>query len=130
MRKHCLWAIGFCLVAALAFSPGLLAKHWVYLGNAHVDGNNDHDTIHTTDTQAFHTIQLRVHGGAVDFQRVVVHFGDGTQDELAVSQRVGSGDKTREIDLPGDHRTISSVEIWYAKEKWNQRPEVRLYAAP
>lgn len=130
MRKHSIWMIGLFFVFALIFSPSSPAKHWAYLGNAHVDGNADHDTIHVGGSERFHTIQLRVHGGAVEFERVVVHYGDGSQEEVSIRERVHSGGKSHEVDLPGEHRTIDSVEMWYAKEKWDQRPEVRLYAAP
>ena len=129
MRKHWVWMSILLLLVALALSPTLLAKDWVYLGNAHADGSTDHDTIRVSTNQAFHAIQLRVNGGAVDFERVVVHYGGGGKDELAVREHVGSGDKTDEIKLPGDHRTVESVEIWYAKEKLTQRPEIQLYAA-
>lgn len=130
MRKHCICATGLLFLIALVFGAGLEAKRWVYLGSAHIDGNADHDTIRVGGSERFHTIQLRVHGGAVDFERVIVHYGDGSQEELASRERVRDGGKTKEVDLPGEHRALDSVEIWYAKEKWDRRPEVRLYAAP
>ena len=39
------WAIGFVLV--LAFCTSVYAKggHWTYLGDSHVDGSVDHDSI-------------------------------------------------------------------------------------
>jgi len=128
LRKSLTSTIAFLFALALLASP-VLAKHWVYLGAAHIDGNVDHDNIHVGGSETFHTIQLRVSNGAVEFERVVVHFGDGTQEELPIRDRVRSGGKTHEIDLPGEHRTIDSVELWYGKDKWDTRPEVRLYAA-
>jgi hypothetical protein len=128
LRKHFVCTTALLFALALLSSPAQ-AKHWVYLGNAHVDGNVDHDNIHVGGPERFHTIQLRVEGGAVEFQRVVVHFADGTQEELRIQDRVRSGGKSHEVDLPGEHRAIDSVELWYAKEKWENRPEVRLYAA-
>ena len=118
----------------LAFAFGLAtsapAKRWVYLGNAHVDKSADHKTIHVAGSGQFHTIQLRVNGGGVEFERLVVHFADGTKEELPVQDHVRSGGKTHELDLPGDRRAIDSVELWYSKDHVNERPEVRLYAAP
>ena len=128
LRKSLTSTIAFLFALALLASP-VLAKHWVYLGAAHIDGNVDHDNIHVGGSETFHTIQLRVSNGAVEFERVVVHFGDGTQEELPIRDRVRSGGKTHEIDLPGEHRTIDSIELWYGKDKWDTRPEVRLYAA-
>jgi hypothetical protein len=34
-----------------------------------------------------------------------------------------------EFALPGDRRSFDSFEVWYGKERLNQRPEVRLYGA-
>jgi hypothetical protein len=126
-RKHSLGILGVLLVLAL-LSPESQAKRWVLLGTAHVDKNDDHKTIHVGDQAGqFRKIQVRVNGGAIDLQRLVVHFGNGTQEELAVSDRIRSGGKTPELDLPGEHRTIESVELWYSKEYADTRPEVSLY---
>ena len=129
LKKQFAWVLGALLILAVV-APVVHAKHWVMLGTAHVDKSEDHKTIHVGGAAGqFHNIQMRVNGGAVDFQRVVVHFGDGTQEELAVAERVRSGGKTRELDLPGERRTIDSVELRYSKENLDTRPEVSLYGA-
>ncbi len=35
----------------------------------------------------------------------------------------------RELNLPGERRTIDSVELRYSKENLDTRPEVALYGA-
>jgi Protein of unknown function (DUF2541) len=127
IRKHTPRVVGvLCLLALM--SPAAHAKHWILLGTAHVDKSEDHKTIHVgSEAGSFHKIQLHVNGGAVEFQRVVVHFASGTQEELPVAERVRSGGKTREIELPGEHRAIDGVELWYSKENLDTRPEVSLY---
>ena len=115
-----------CLLALML--PVAHARHWILLGTAHVDKSEDHKTIHVgSEAGSFHKIQLHVNGGGVEFQRVVVHFANGTQEELPLAERVRSGGKTREIELPGEHRAIDSVELWYSKENFDARPEVSLY---
>ena len=127
LKKHAPWVVAMLFVLAL-ISPVAHAKHWILLGTAHVDKSEDHKTIHVGSAAgSFHKIQLRVSGGAVEFQRVVVHFADGGQEELPVAERVRSGGKTREIELPGERRTIDGVELWYSKENLDTRPEVSLY---
>jgi hypothetical protein len=127
LKKHASWVLGVLLVAVLV-APIADAKHWILLGTAHVDKNEDHKTIHVGNGAGeFRKIQLRVNDGAIDLQRLVVHFGNGTQEELAVADRVRSGGKTPELDLPGERRTIESVELWYSKEYPDTRPEVSLY---
>ena len=75
----------------------------------------------------FRAIQLRISGGTIDFQRVVVHYGNGSQEELIFRERIPSGGRTRPMDLPGERRVIESVELWYSKESWHRRPKVDLY---
>jgi hypothetical protein len=128
LKKTILSAIG--LLFLLAYSASLYAQEgrWDYLGNAHVDGAQDHDNIHVGRRDGgFRAIQLRVSGGGIYFERVVVHFGNGTQEELVIRDHIPSGGSTRAIDLPGDRRVIESVELWYGKDKWEHRPKVSLY---
>ena len=127
MKKYSVWMAGLLVVLGLAVS--LQAREgWIYLGEAHVDGAQDHDKIKVGRSDGrFRAIQLRVSGGAIEFERVLVHFGDGTQEDLAIRERIPSGGRTRAIDLPGERRVIESVELWYSKEKWEHRPKVRLF---
>ncbi len=128
LKKRALWTIGVLLV--FAFSVSLYAQEgrWNYLGSAHVDGNQDHDNIKVGRHDGrFRAIQLRVSDGAIEFDRVVVHFGDGSHEELVIRDRIPSGGRTRAIDLPGERRTIESVELWYSKGRWEHRPKVSLY---
>ena len=118
------------ILFVLAFSVSLYAQEgrWDYLGNAHVDGGQDHDNIHVGRHDGrFRAIQLRVSGGGIYFERVVVHFGNGSQEELLLRDHIPSGRSTRAIDLPGERRVIESVELWYGKNKWEHRPKVSLY---
>ncbi|MFY9610760.1 MAG: hypothetical protein WAU45_19380 [Blastocatellia bacterium] len=100
---------------------------WEYLGQAHVDGRADHDRISVNSNRSFRSILLEVQGGAVEFNRVVVHFENGGDHEMEVRDRVPSGGRTRAIDLPGDRRNIRSVELWYERGNWRRRPTVKLY---
>jgi hypothetical protein len=131
IKRKNVWLLS--LLVSLAFAASIYAQgeyrgRWAYLGNAHVDGQNDHDNIHVgMHDGKFRAIQLRVSGGAIDFQRVVVHFGNGSQEELIFRERIPSGGRTRPLDLPGDRRVIESVELWYSKESWHRRPKVDLY---
>jgi hypothetical protein len=120
------------LIALLFVLAGIVSaaprERWAYLGSAHVDGALDHDSIRVGSSDGrFRAIQLRVDGGAVEFQRVIVHFGNGSKEELIVRERIPSGGATRPIDLPGDRRVIQSVELWYSKARWERHPKVSLY---
>src|SRR6185436_11071696 len=89
-------------VAPVAVGQGQRQGRWTRLGAAHVDGNGDHDNISVGIRDGrFRSIQLRVRGGAVEFQRVVVHYADGEPEEVAVRERIPDGGMTRPIDLRG-----------------------------
>jgi len=101
----------------------------VYLGEAHVDGAVDHDKIKVGRSEGrFRAIQLRVDRAAIEFRHVVVHYANGTSEEVQVRQRIRAGGSTRDIDLRGADRVIESVELWYEKASYgSRRPRVRLF---
>lgn len=134
IKRNSVWLLS--LLVALMFSVSLQAQEgregregrWERLGDAHVDGHNDHDNIHVGRSDGkFRAVQLRVSGGAIDFQKVIVHFGDGSTQELEFREHIQDGGRTRPMDLTGDRRRIESVELWYSKESWHRRPKVELY---
>jgi hypothetical protein len=121
----CAVALFFGMALTLPARP---RERWDYLGNAHVDGRVDHDLIRVGRSEGrFRAIQLRVNGGSIEFDRIIVHFRNGTSEQLLIRSRVPSGGVTRPIDLPGERRVIEGVELWYGKDNWRRRPEVRLY---
>ena len=101
---------------------------WENLGRGYVNSRVDHDTIFVNTRGSFTALQLGIKGGAIEFQRVVVHFENGEDHQLDIRDRISDGGKTRVIDLPGDRRHIRSVEFWYSKENWRARPLVNVWA--
>lgn len=102
------------------------------LGTAHVDGPTDHDNIRV-DRYAgrFHFVLLKVRYAPIQFDHVLIHYGDGDSEPLPVNQYIGPGGTSRWIALPGGERRIHSVELWYAcaDNHDRNRPEVELFAA-
>jgi hypothetical protein len=128
-----------CVIGLLVMTIGLALnadaqrrftsrERWEYLGQSNVDGVRDHDSIRVNARGAYRAIQLRVQGGEIEFQRVIVHFGNGADSEVEIRDRIRAGGQTRAIDLPGDNRRINSVEVWYGKDHWGRRrPNLKLY---
>jgi hypothetical protein len=101
---------------------------WERLGDARVDGRQDHDTIRVNARGRFRAIRFFIQGGEIEFQRVVVHFDNGADTDVEVRERIRRDGTTRSIDLPGDERRIRSVEVWYGKGSWGgSRPQLVLY---
>lgn len=123
------------LLALLAFSSALAPaqrrhmSRWELLGQANVDGAMDHDTIQVgANNGPYRSIQIRVLNAGVQFDRVIVHFGDGADQSVIMRSRIPEGGHTRAIDLPGNRRLIRSVEFWYARAHWgSRRPKVLLF---
>jgi len=117
------------LLLILALTTIAFAQKWEYLGEANVDGAVDHDRIVVTAAKGeYRAIQIRVEKGAILFDHVVAHFGNGSSDPISIRSRIPAGGKTRVIDLPGNRRVIESVEFWYESGNWaSQKPKVRLW---
>ena len=128
MRPFSSPLVAAILVLALATSSFGRGQFWDFLGCTQVDAGHDHGRIQIVRRdRLFRTIQLRVSGEAMFLDRVVMHFGNVTSQELIVSQRISPGGKDYVIDLPGERRTLESVELWYYKEPWGHNPRVNLY---
>lgn len=118
------------LVLLFSFSVAANAQRgrWIMLGSANVDGGRDHDVVRANASGTFRALQLGISGGAIEFQRVVVHFENGETQELQVRDRIRAGGRTRTIDLEGNRRRIESVEFWYGKPNWRSgRPRVTVW---
>jgi hypothetical protein len=127
-KRIALASIALLFAFALSTMPTRAQGGWDYLGDAHVDGAQDHDSIHVGRHDGrFRAIQLRVEGGEVFFEKVIVHFHNGSHEELLIRDRIPAGGQTRAIDLPGERRVIESVELWYGKARWEHRPKVALF---
>lgn len=103
---------------------------WTYLGDAHVDGAQDHDKVKGIAAKGeFRAIRLKVEDAAIEFDRVVVHYHDGETVPIQIRSRINAGGQTRVIDLPGNRRIIEEVEFWYARANSAnpQKPHVVLW---
>jgi hypothetical protein len=112
-----------------AYAQRSRGGQWEYLGQSRVDGSSDHDNIKVGRGEGiFRMIQLRVEDAPVEFDRVVVHYANGGDEEVRIRQKVAAGGMTRAIDLRGGERALKSVEVWYGRAReGSRRPVLRLY---
>jgi hypothetical protein len=129
LKKQLLLVIATLVLAFGASQTVNAQRGWVRLGDKRVDGRSDHDKISVGSSDGtFRALKIRVEGAPVDFQRVVVHFRNGTDEELQFRERINAGGETRALDLNGGSRVIKSVEFWYERANWGSRtPRVQLY---
>jgi hypothetical protein len=102
---------------------------WKYMGERLVNDRLDHDVIMVTAARgALSAIQIRVKGAPVDFHRVIIVYGNGKRQEVAMRNTIGPGGASRPIDLIGDDRIVRSVEFWYdANTTRGRKAIVRLF---
>ncbi len=102
---------------------------WDLLGSRQVNDRLDHDVIAVgADRGDFRRIKLTVQRASVDFHRVVVHFGNGSDQRIELRNTIAAGGESRAIDLEGNERVIRSVEFWYdANTIRGRRAQVRVF---
>ena len=127
MRKVLVPLFAVALLVCVA-APMAHAEDWVYLGNAHVDGQHDHDNISVGDAAGrYRFLQIRMVNAPIQFDRIVVHYGNGDSQTLHVRDVIPAGGKSRAIKLQGD-RIVQSFELWYAKaDPDSSKPELTLW---
>jgi hypothetical protein len=118
----------FVLALMIYIAPSAHAANWVYLGQAHVDGQHDHDNIEVGKAAGrYRFLEIRVKNAPIEFDRIVVHYGNGEPEVLQVREVIRRGNKSRAIALQGD-RFVQSFELWYSKARPNSaRPELTLW---
>ena len=125
-------AVATAVLVTLICAAPLFARSqvWNFLGYTKVDGNRDYGRIEVTQSdRLFRTIQLRIIGNAIFFDRLVIHFGNGSSQELAVGGRISPEGKEYVVEFPDNGRTLESLEFWYYREHWDRNPSVSLYGS-
>lgn len=122
-------AVLACFVAFVCItSVSTAGQLWDFLGLTQIDDSRDHGKIQVTRRdRLFSAIQLRVSGDSIFFDRVVVHFPNGTSEEVSVGNRVSPEGRNYLIQLSGERRGVESVDLWYYRQTWTHHPRVILY---
>lgn len=97
------------LAAALA-SP---ASAWDLLGSRDVRDAVDRDVIVVEGARQFQRIRLCAYERPVHIIDLDVHFANGGHQDVSLRAQIRPGQCTRAIDLVGDDRNITSVEMVY-----------------
>lgn len=104
----------FVLTTSTTYAP----PKWIFLGERKVDHLVEKDVIMVTAKDGrFDSIKLKVKRNRVDFKKVVVHYGNGTKEEINLRSEIPAGGQTRAIDLKGKDRIIKKVDFYYHTER-------------
>ena len=132
MRTHCRRIATLSVLVALAGAGVAAAKSqpaWLLLGERTVTDAVDHDVIPVTKAEGtYQAIRLKVFERAVQFRRVVIHFGNGTRQEVELRTVIPAGGESRVIDVAGGDRVINRIELVYdAQSLAGHRAVVRVF---
>jgi hypothetical protein len=119
----------FSLNAANNLNSNDPGGRWEKLGSRNVNYSVDHDEISVTKSEGLFTaLKLKITRSALNMHKMVIHFGDGTSQDVELKNNFHAGDESRVIDLPGNKRVISSVEFWYDTKNYkDKRAEIELW---
>lgn len=102
-------------IAAIAFvvANGVAADPARLLGSTHLSrAENDRDMLRFGKCRrGINAVQLRVHRGQVEVEKLWVDFAKGGRETLEVRERIGQGKESRWIDVRGGERCIKSIGI-------------------
>lgn len=102
---------------------------WEKLGERKVNYGLDRDEIIVTASEGrFTALKFKVEKGGINLHKVVVHFGNGSTEELELRNEIPGGGESRVLDLPGNKRIIQKVVFWYDTKNFaNQKAHLELW---
>jgi len=93
------------------------AARWENLGCRDVGFFVDRDVITVgRDEGAYSAIKLRVRGNRIEMLDLKVYYGNGQRDDIPVRAIIPDGGETRPLDLEGNVRGISRIEMVYRSQ--------------
>ncbi|MBK8954464.1 MAG: hypothetical protein IPM34_02775 [Saprospiraceae bacterium] len=111
--------------SACLVQPESVQPRWELLGTRNVNFANDRDEIEVTAAEGLFTaLKIKVLRSAMDMNKMVVHFGDGSTENIELKNLFKAGDESRVIDLPGNRRVIKKVVFWYDTKNYKKRRAV------
>jgi len=118
------------LALVLSVGATTVSAQWKDLGSREVKQGVEEDTWRLNSFQGqFRKIKLTVTHNKVKFLRLEIEYKNGETDRVEIKKIVNAGGSTRVIDLRGDDRYLSRVNVWYeaVKSKNDDRPRVTLW---
>jgi hypothetical protein len=131
--------MGLLIVAFFALATGQAGgatgqkgggSGWERLGSREVDYGRDRDTIDVGRSEGrFQQLQIRVKGAPIEISDMVVTFGNDQTFNPNLRHRFDEGSGSRNIDLPGERRTIKRIDFAYRSiDRREGKGRVEVYA--
>lgn len=130
MKRTMMFGLGAAALATLATTPAAAQRWrnhsrnvWRTIAYTQVNGR-DSDTIRVPGTARYRQIRVCVFNGAIDMRDVDVWFRNGGHQDIGTRSLMRSGTCTRNLDLRGQRRDVSSVRLSYTPLRRGWRPPV------
>ncbi|MDC8004305.1 DUF2541 family protein [Aureisphaera galaxeae] len=114
----------FMLVGLSSFDTPAetLVKDWVRIGTKKVDYKLDRDVMHVgLDDGRFKKLKLMVSNGNLNMHRMVVHYANGSKQEIELRHNFSRKSTSRVIDLKGNKRIIKKIVFIYDTKNASKR---------
>ena len=134
-----MWLVVFVLVLGAGINQvsadgedwGKKFPNYELLGERKVDFGADKDSITVTGKEGrFVSIMLGVVDGNLEMYDIKVTYGNGDTHSPEVRHTFKQGERSRQIDLPGEARVIKKVTFLYKSKLKEGRATVKLYGRP
>ncbi|MEM7187848.1 MAG: hypothetical protein AAF466_14465 [Bacteroidota bacterium] len=115
----------FMFVGFSSFDTGNdapILKEWVKLGTKKVDFKLDKDVLDVgiKDGQ-FSKLKLMVSGGNLNMHKMVVHYGNGSKENIELRHNFSKKSASRTIDIKGKDRFIKKIVFIYDTKNASKR---------
>ncbi len=113
----------------LASSNPVLLGDWVKLGSKKVNFKVEKDLMTVGVKEGgFVSLKIVVTEGSLNMHRMVVHYGNGTNEPIELRNNFTKDSGSRIIDLKGKKRIITKIVFWYdTKDMANNRATVTVF---
>lgn len=117
------------LLASSLLSFTLGANDWDFLGSRTVNFRLDRDVVHVGAKEGMYSkLLLKVSNGSLNLHKIVVSYGNGSTEEIAVRHQFQRGAFSRSIDLKGRGRIVKKITFWYdTKNRSRDKATLQVY---
>ncbi|MCI4668148.1 MAG: hypothetical protein MRZ79_08300 [Bacteroidia bacterium] len=102
---------------------------WEQLGMKKVNYRVERDEIFVTAREGtFTAVKLRVLKAPINMRKMVIHYRNGSTQEVVLKKNFARGGESRVIDLKGGKRVIKKVVFWYDSKNYSRsRATIQLW---
>ena len=126
-----MFLFGIVVITALSSFSGAAEfnKGWQRIGSKKVNFKLDRDVIPVgLDDGRFSKLKVLVTRGSLNMHKMVVHYGNGAKNEIALRHNFGRKSTSRIIDLKGNKRFIKKITFIYDTKNYSkQRAKIHVF---